>query len=1318
MMFELFSFVILIFTVAADKWDGLTPWYSDSSCNCNGFSNRCYFDQSLYDSTGHGGHCLDCTGNRDGPNCERCRDDYYQTDSSYCIACNCNETGSRSLQCNSEGKCQCKPGVTGEKCDRCDVNYYDFSPQGCKPCDCYLPGSFQNEPSCDPYSGVCVCKENVEGQRCRGCKPGFFNLDEFNEFGCTPCFCYGHSSVCRSAPGYSKVLIESMFARNNERWHGEDLQSHDIPMQYNGLTQTISLSAPGREAIYFLAPDRFLGDQRASYNRDLVFKLRIGDSGIVPSIKDVVLEGAGKDIAQTIFGQGNPLPSVQTQEYKFRLHENSDYGWQPRLSARDFISILSNLTAIKIRGTYTLQGVGFIDDVRLETARRGAAGAPATWIEMCTCPQGYVGQFCESCAPGYRHDPVSGGPFAPCVPCNCHGHAEICDADTGRCICQHNTAGDNCERCARGFYGNSLQGTLYDCKRCPCPNQGPCMEIGDVNNTIMCLECPKGYTGPHCDICSDGYFGDPRGIHGSVQLCQPCDCNLNVDLNAVGNCNRTTGQCLKCIYNTGGFQCDQCLPGFYGDALALPKGDCKPCQCYYAGTQETKLDHTGPSVCDQLSGQCQCKPHVFGTNCDQCEPGYFNIISGKGCDPCNCDPVGSLNTSCDVLSGQCKCQPGVSGQRCDVCEAYFYGFSYSGCKHCDCDAIGSSALQCDSSGQCHCLDNVEGRRCDRCKENKYDRQKGCVDCPACYNLIQDAVDKHRANLNELNKVLKNIADNPTVISDSEFEENLLKVTASVDQLWKEALAGAKGETDTSLTATLIDLNNQLDLVTKLVSNATKWIENAAELTSQAQKNATQAEDTQAEARRVLQIALDYLQTDGATALQNALKRSAAFGQQSNQMSQIAREARLLAKKHEENASEIKALAENALNLSTQAYNLGYQVVTTQVKMGTELMGLKSHLRDMESKLNHTKDSVNMTSKSVRGVYDEALSLYTEIHALNIPDINTGSIKENALETGNKAKKVIDEANNLLGINQDKLISTNKLINDSEIILQQGKRQQQIADELLANADAAYAKAEEAVKLGNKTLQEAQQTYNTLLKFDNQVQESKDKAAQALSTTSDIKKLIEEAKVKTVNAQQALAGAENDAELARDTAKDAQQKYADQASQEADKILRNAERTKGEAGKLRDEAEVLAGRIATTASKVMQLGNQAIKDQEVVNDAKLKVGQAKTSSSDASLQVEKALEDVKSIIKELNELADIDVDNLNDIEIRLREAENNFYDIKLDEELQSLTKIRIQQSQLVKNYQEELARLRTDVDNIEDINDALPVGCWKRTRLEP
>lgn len=71
------------------------------------------------------------------------------------------------------------------------------------------------------------------------------------------------------------------------------------------------------------------------------------------------------------------------------------------------------------------------------------------------------------------------------------------------------------------------------------------------------------FSGPRCELCSDGYFGDPTGVHGAIRMCQACDCNGNVDPNAVGNCNRTTGECLKCIHNTAGLHCDQCLPGEY-----------------------------------------------------------------------------------------------------------------------------------------------------------------------------------------------------------------------------------------------------------------------------------------------------------------------------------------------------------------------------------------------------------------------------------------------------------------------------------------------------------------------------------------------------------------------------------------------------------------------------------------------------------------------------------------------------------------------------------------------------------------------------------
>lgn len=399
----------------------------------------------------------------------------------------------------------------------------------------------------------------MEGKRCRECKPGYFNLDLDNEFGCSPCFCFGHSSQCFPAIGYSKFQIESSFVRSQERWTAEDEYHRPIEVQYNAITGSIGVHSIGKETVYFVAPARYLGQQRASYNQKLKFSLKIGENGPMVTATDIILEGSGGYVTNTIFAQQNPIPTIQKQVYEFRLHEHPDYGWQPRLSAREFMSLLSNLTAIKIRGTYTPNGVGFLDDFKLETAVRGIAGQQALWVEQCECPEGYVGQHCESCAPGYRHSPSLGGPFMPCIPCDCNKHAEICDSETGRCICQHNTAGENCEVCARGYYGNALAGTPYDCQPCGCPDGGACIQLDEYD--VMCIECPHGYTGQRCDSCSDGFYGDPTGILGVKTSCKPCECNLNIDTNAIGNCNTMTGECLKCIYNTGGPKCEQCLPG-------------------------------------------------------------------------------------------------------------------------------------------------------------------------------------------------------------------------------------------------------------------------------------------------------------------------------------------------------------------------------------------------------------------------------------------------------------------------------------------------------------------------------------------------------------------------------------------------------------------------------------------------------------------------------------------------------------------------------------------------------------------------------------
>lgn len=74
--------------------------------------------------------------------------------------------------------------------------------------------------------------------------------------------------------------------------------------------------------------------------------------------------------------------------------------------------------------------------------------------------------------------------------------------------------------------------------------------------------------GRRCEICDDGFFGDPLGLSGPPQPCQQCQCSGNVDPNAVGNCDPQSGRCLRCLHNTTGEHCERCQDGFYGNALA------------------------------------------------------------------------------------------------------------------------------------------------------------------------------------------------------------------------------------------------------------------------------------------------------------------------------------------------------------------------------------------------------------------------------------------------------------------------------------------------------------------------------------------------------------------------------------------------------------------------------------------------------------------------------------------------------------------------------------------------------------------------------
>lgn len=74
------------------------------------------------------------------------------------------------------------------------------------------------------------------------------------------------------------------------------------------------------------------------------------------------------------------------------------------------------------------------------------------------------------------------------------------------------------------------------------------------------------------------------------------------------------------------------------------------------------------------------------------------------CDVARCAVVGTgFSSVCNEMSGQCECAPNVIGDRCGQCDADSFDYDdVLGCKDCDCDMEGSTDASCDDQGVCFC----------------------------------------------------------------------------------------------------------------------------------------------------------------------------------------------------------------------------------------------------------------------------------------------------------------------------------------------------------------------------------------------------------------------------------------------------------------------------------------------------------------------------------------------------------------------------------------------------------------------------------------
>uniref|UniRef100_A0A0N5AHT3 Laminin EGF-like domain-containing protein n=1 Tax=Syphacia muris TaxID=451379 RepID=A0A0N5AHT3_9BILA len=1349
-------------------------------CNCNNLSTRCFFDPKLYNETGSGGHCTDCAGNTQGPHCEECvPNTWRRPNEHYCFPCNCNETGSVSSQCDAMGQCICKPGIGGQHCDQCKTGFYDFSATGCKDCQCQAVGSENNEPSCDANTGECRCKQNVEGRQCDLCKPGYFDLSLDNEFGCTPCFCYSHSSVCSTAEGYFAANISSEFQDGKDKWKAATVNRGLLDTQWSEIDKAVAASDVDGVPVYFIAPAQFCGDQRLSYNQDLWFTFRLQqnqNNRAQPSQRDIVIVGGNSDqeLYISIDAQNNPVPSEREQSYRFRIHSNPIYRWSPCLSELDFIAVLANVTQLKIRATYNRGDLGFLSNVHLGSAslvEMGENSRKAKWVESCVCSESNVGQFCESCAPGYKRAQKFGGSFTRCVKCDCYNHSSSCDAESGACICEHNTSGENCKVCARGYYGDALQGTSNDCIKCPCPNNGSCKLIENNNvEQIMCTECPTGYMGLRCESCADGYFGSP----GDDEPCVECQCNGNIDLNNVGNCDSLTGECKKCIYNTAGFNCEVCQKGFWGDAL---KGNCESCSCYVLGTKRDNADYT-LLECRQSDGQCDCHSHVTGAQCDKCEEGYFNITSGNGCQSCDCDPVGSIGDSCDIETGQCECKEGVTGRRCNECAAVHYGFSEDGCKPCNCEPIGSESAQCDKTGQCLCHDFIEGRRCDKCMENRYNLKLGCLACDQCYTLIQTRISDHRIAIKDLEDTLNEIVANPALADDEIFNMKVNELENNSRQL-SELLSNKFDGNEDQFVEQIGVLQHELEAETKSI----QAIDSNIALTNKKLEQTNQmlarwnfingicsfifcmdrASDVLMriynEVKQDLINVFNYLEQEGQLNWNSANETAEKYGKKSRKLSEIAEEARSLAERHEERSVLIKELAQKAMNVSKQAVLeaddavwggklvfyyyiivlLLFMLLIPDASVSQQIASLLKTLNKTSRLLNETKKFAEAQLFEADKVYKIAGNSLTDVETLKTPEIDVENVSAEIKRLEDDMKTAAANIADLATANSEVYIQAQSVLEIAKAELVRVREQQQESDQMLADVDSALELATKALSDSDTILDEARNTLQTLQsksqqyyfplstqfffhlinfasEFHDRVENSKSIAIEQLNKLGIVREKVGEAVKTTQEAKSAIGDANADATSAVDFALESQQ-TATAVKEKVTELFSYAAETLNAAKTLRNEAEAFSKDVERTSASSDAYVEQAEKDGKRATNAASRAAKAKIAIGNTQKEINDTTNKIQQIIQTLKSLDVSSENELDKLEKILNNAEEESRQSELDVQIEELTDEKKQRERTAQELVGQLNELENEVQNLEAILAALPNKCFNQIPIE-
>ncbi|XP_011475073.1 laminin subunit beta-2 [Oryzias latipes] len=697
------------------------------SCFCYGHASECAPVPGVFtrESGMIHGRCV-CKHNTEGLNCERCKD--FHKDLPWrpaeaenphtCKECNCN---GHSNQCHfdmavylatgnvSGGVCDnCLHNTVGRNCEMCQPFYYQDpnrdvrDPQVCLLCDCDPVGSFDGG-VCDSHTdldmgmiaGQCRCKANVKGIRCDDCKVGYYGLSQNDPQGCQPCNCdprgiirmgdpcdqiSGDCSCKRYVTGrYCDQCLPEYWGLSNDQFgcrpcdcdFGGALNNRCMMEsgQCDCRRHLIGRQCSEVQSGYFCAPLDYYKYEAEDAS---------GHSPNDPALPGKVRPQAADDCIQHL--------SNQARRHRRHRRVSSSQQYHTALRRIRQLQQTPDVTTLNREHTpglvVTWTGPGF--------ARvKDGAGLVFTIDNIPHAMEYHI---------MLRYEPESTEDWEAVV--------SITSVNLPSSL-----------RCGNLLPTEQLYTeTLLHRNRYIQMSRPFCFEPN--NRYVVAIRFQRhGVTHRHLTafILIDSLILIPKytelpGFQGSgLQAEQNREDMVRymcLDFFMITPMPLLAEMCSKLICSISSI--------IHDGALA--------CQCDPQGSLS--------SECNQVGGQCRCKPNVMGRRCDQCAPGTYGF-GVSGCTACNCHPDGSSSHQCDPLTGQCPCRQGAIGRQCSDCQPGQWGFP--SCRRCQCN--GHADLCDPQTGECRdCRDNAAGHQCERCKNGFYGNPvlgsgEHCQPCP-------------------------------------------------------------------------------------------------------------------------------------------------------------------------------------------------------------------------------------------------------------------------------------------------------------------------------------------------------------------------------------------------------------------------------------------------------------------------------------------------------------------------------------------------------------------------------------------------------------